>query len=50
MEIILAKLFEDCVYNVKYNQTEKGANYAFVEEGDVLYIYFQHSNSISGLA
>ena len=47
MEIILAKLFEDCVYNVKYNQTEKGANYAFVEEGDVLYIYFQHSTSIS---
>ena len=39
----LLKLFQTCLY-VKYEQTGSEVNYAFVEEGKTLYIYFQCSN------
>lgn len=43
----ISKLFENCAYNVEYKQAGDSVNYAFVEQGDTLYIYFQGSNSIS---
>ena len=43
----LSKLFKNCAYNIAYNQAGDSVNYAFVEEGDKLYIYFQGSNSIT---
>lgn len=43
----LSKLFYECAYEVQYQQVGDSVNYAFVEEDDTLYIYFQGSNSIS---
>ena len=42
----LLKLFEDCAYNIHYEEVGKKVNYQFVEEEDTLYIYFQCSNGI----
>ena len=43
----LSKLFHECAYDVTYQQAGDSVNYAFVEEKNHLYIYFQGSNSIS---
>lgn len=43
----LSKLFHECAYDVVYQQVGDSVNYAFVEEDDTLYIYFEGSNSIS---
>lgn len=43
----LSELFHKCAYDVDYKQIGDSVNYAFVEEGDTLYIYFQGSNSIT---
>ena len=43
----LYKLFHNCAYDVEYKQVGDSVNYAFIEEGNTLYIYFQGSNSIS---
>ena len=40
-----SKLFENCAYNVEYQTVGEDVNYAFVEEGSTLYIYFQGSSS-----
>lgn len=40
-------LFENCAYNIVYKQIGDSVNYAFVEDGSTLYIYFQGSNSIT---
>lgn len=47
MKFTLDELFDNCAYKVVYTQVGDSVNYAFVEEGDTLYIYFQGSNSIS---
>ena len=36
-----------CAYNIPYEQAGDSVNYAFVEDRDILYIYFQGSNSIT---
>lgn len=46
MKFTLDELFDNCAYKVVYTQVGDSVNYAFVEEGDTLYIYFQGSNSI----
>ena len=43
----LSELFHMCAYDVEYKQVGDSVNYAFVEEGTTLYIYFQGSNSIT---
>ena len=43
----LAELFQNCAYTVEYQQAGDSVNYAFVEKGDSLEIYFQGSNSIT---
>ena len=43
----LSKLFENCAYNIPYQQVGDGVSYAFVESGKTLYIYFQGSHEIS---
>lgn len=40
-------LFENCAYNIVYEQAGDSVNYAFVEQDRTLYIYFQGSNSIT---
>lgn len=47
MNLKLDELFDNCAYKVVYTQVGDSVNYAFVEEGDTLYIYFEGSNSIS---
>lgn len=47
MEIKLDVLFDNCANKVKYSSIGNDVNYAFVEKKDVLYIYFQGSNSIT---
>jgi len=47
MNLKLDELFDNCAYKVVYTQVGDSVNYAFVEEDDTLYIYFQGSNSIS---
>ena len=42
--INLLELFTNCAYKVHYEQVGSEVNYAFVEEGKTLYIYFQCSN------
>ena len=37
------KLFENCAFNVPYQEAGDHVNYAFVEDGRTLYIYFQGS-------
>lgn len=46
-EFKIDELFETCAYNVTYESTGNNVNYAFVEDGETLYIYFQGSSSIS---
>lgn len=43
----LSKLFSNCAYGIPYEQAGDSVNYAFVEDRDILYIYFQGSNSIT---
>lgn len=43
----ISKLFHECAYEIKYQQVGDSVNYAFVESGNTLYIYFQGSNSIT---
>lgn len=43
----LSKLFAECAWEIPFNIVGDSVNYAFVEEGDTLYIYFQGSNSIT---
>ncbi len=43
----LSELFANCAWNVHYKQVGDSVNYAFVEKGDTLYIYFEGSNSIT---
>ena len=41
----LLELFTNCAYKVRYEQIGSEVNYAFVEEKDTLYIYFECSAS-----
>ena len=43
----LSKLFHYCAYDITYEQVGDSVNYAFKEEADTLYIFFQGSNSIT---
>lgn len=43
----LSKLFKNCAWEVPYSEVGDDVNYAFVEDGETLYIYFQGSNSIT---
>lgn len=43
----LSKLFHECAYDIPYQTVGDSVNYAFKEDGDTLYIYFQGSNSIT---
>ena len=43
----LSELFHNCAYEIEYQQAGDSVNYAFVEDGSALYIYFEGSNSIS---
>ena len=43
----LADLFQLCAYDVEYQQAGDSVNYAFLEEGRALTIFFQGSNSIT---
>lgn len=47
MNLKLDELFINCAYKVVYTQVGDSVNYAFVEEGSTLYIFFEGSNSIS---
>ena len=42
----LSEMFHMCAYDIKYEKVGKDVNYAFVEKGKTLYIFFQGSNSI----
>lgn len=42
----LSVLFENCAYGIHYQEIGHGVNYAFIEDGEKLYIYFQGSNQI----
>ena len=42
----LSELFENCAYKISYEQTGHGVSYAFVEDKDILYIYFQGSSEV----
>ena len=41
----LSKLFYNCAYAIKYSQAGDSVDYAFIEDNDTLYIYFEGSNS-----
>lgn len=43
----LSQLFKNCAYDVKYKTVGNDVNYAFVEDGETLYIYFQGSSSVT---
>jgi len=43
----LSKLFHLCAYDIQYQQVGDSVNYAFLEEGTILYIFFEGSNSIT---
>ena len=44
----MSKLFHICAWNeVEYQEAGDDVNYGFLEEGDILYIFFQGSSSIS---
>ena len=43
----LSKLFQNCAYDIHYQQAGDSVNYAFVEDKNTLYIYFEGSNSIT---
>lgn len=42
---MLKELFENCAWNIEYQTAGNDVNYAFVEENEKLYIYFQGSSS-----
>lgn len=42
-----SELFHLCAYDIQYQQVGDSVNYAFLEEGSTLYIFFQGSNSIT---
>lgn len=46
-QLRLSELFHNCAYDVEYKTVGEDVNYAFVEDGDTLYIYFQGSSSIT---
>lgn len=41
--MLLYQLFENCAYNLPFEETGHSVNYAFVEQNKTLYIYFQGS-------
>lgn len=41
----LKKLFSNCAYDIKYETAGHDVNYAFIQEDNTLYIYFQGSSS-----
>ena len=43
----LSKLFSECAWEVSYKTVGDSVNYAFLTEGNNLYIYFQGSSQIS---
>lgn len=43
----LSKLFHECAYEIQYQTIGDSVNYAFKEEKDTLYIYFQGSSQIT---
>ena len=43
----LSKLFHECAYEIQYETIGDSVNYAFKEEKDTLYIYFQGSSQIT---
>lgn len=43
----MSELFHMCAYDVEYQQVGDSVNYAFMNKGTTLYIYFQGSNSIT---
>lgn len=43
----LSQLFYKCAYEVSYSKAGEDVDYAFVEDGNTLYIYFQGSMSIT---
>lgn len=43
----LSELFKNCYSGISYEQVGDGVNYAFVEDKERLYIYFQGSSQIS---
>ena len=45
--MLLSKLFLNCYNGVNYQTAGDSVNYAFVEDKDTLYIYFQGSSQIS---
>ena len=47
LKVDLLKLFIDCASNVPYEEVGDGVNYAFVEDNDTLYIYFQGSSQVT---
>lgn len=44
-QIKLSELFHKCAYDIEYKTVGEDVNYAFVEEGSTLYIYFEGSSS-----
>lgn len=42
--MLLYQLFENCAYNLPFEETGRAVNYAFVERDKTLYIYFQGSS------
>jgi len=47
LQLKLSNLFYNCAHTVKYKTVGHDVNYAFVEERDILYIYFQGSESVT---
>lgn len=45
MELKLSNIFYNCAHVINYKTAGHDVNYAFVEEGSILYIYFQGSSS-----
>jgi hypothetical protein len=46
-QIKLSELFHNCAYDITYQKAGKDVDYAFVEKGFTLYIYFQGSESVT---
>ena len=43
----LSELFHLCAYDIQYQTIGDSVNYAFLEEGKTLFVFFQGSNSIT---
>lgn len=43
----LSKLFHKCAYDISYQQAGEDVNYAFEEQDNTLYIYFQGSSQVT---